>query len=176
MRALVLVTLGLVGCATTKASTYIPTVPDNPEKRVEKRALPPDAATEPLPPGTSKDDFVQAQEAGECLDGAGNPLPGAPKPCPIKPGILSGEGRSARDMVYRIRYTELRKLYDSDRAVWNAHRELYETRLEQAETALKDAKPNWFQEHAFQLGVIGGFVLGSAATVAITFAVNQASK
>lgn len=175
MRVLVLGTLVLVGCATTNAA-YVPTVPLTPEKRVEMRALPPDPATEVLPPGTPPGEWVEPVEAGSCLDKQGKPVSGAPSPCPAKSGIETSEARAARDAMYRIRYPELRKTFEADRAVWAAHRELYETRLEDASKALRAAEPNWFQRNAFQLGTVGGFILGAGMAVAITFAVNQVSN
>lgn len=174
MRTLVLGALVLAGCATTN-SAYVPTVALTPEKRVETRPLPPDPATEALPPGTPPGDWAQAQEVGECFDKNGKALPGAPSPCPAKAGLLLSEAKVARDVMYRIRYPELRKSYEADRAVWAAQRELYETRLNDAQKALHDAEPNWFQRNAGQLGVVGGFVLGAGMAVAIVFAVNQVS-
>lgn len=165
----------LAGCATTN-STYVPTVPLTPEKRVEQRPLPPDPATEALPAGTPAGDWLDALEAGSCLDSTGKPVARAPQPCPAKSGILLSESRAARDGLFRIRYGELRKTFEADRAVWAAHRELYEGRLEDAAKALKAAEPNWFQRNAFQFGIVGGFILGAGMAVAITFAVNQVSN
>lgn len=174
MRELVLGMLVLaVGCATPSA--YVPTVAVSTEKRVETRPLPPDPAVEPLPSGTPPGDWVEPFEAGECLSTQGTPAVGATKPCPARSGIAESEARAARNLLFRIRYPELRKVYEADRAVWAAHRELYETRLQDASKALHDAEPNWFQQHALQLGVVGGFVLGAAMTVALTFAINQVS-
>lgn len=157
MRTLVLGSLVLVGCASSKAA-YVPLV--SPDRQVETRALPPDAPTEPLPNGTPAGDWVVPVEVGETVK---------------KAGIEVSEARAARDTIYRIRYVELRKLYESDRLIWTAHRALYEKQLENTEAALKAAQPNWFQQHALQLGIIGGFVLGAATTVLLTYAVNQVS-
>lgn len=169
---LVLVPFVLAGCATT-STAYVPTVAITPEKRVEMRPLPPDPAKEALPPGTPQTDWVEPLEAAGCLDKAGKAVSGASSPCPARSGLLSSEARASRDALFRLRYPELRQTFEADRAVWAAQRDLYETRLEQADTALKKAEPGWFQEHALQLGVIGGFVLGAGMTVAITFAVHQ---
>lgn len=172
MRALALV-MSLVlanGCA---AVPVVPTV--RAEKRVEDRPLPPDPAVEALPEDTPKGDWVDSLEAASCLDKQGKPVPGATVPCPARNGIASSEARAARDALFRIRYLELRRDYAADRELWKAHRELYETRLEQAEDKLQKAQPNWFQQNAFALGMVGGFILGGIATVTLTYAVNQAS-
>jgi hypothetical protein len=51
--------------------------------------------------------------------------------------------------------------------VWAAHRELYEKRLQLADQAIQKLQPTWWERHKLQLGVVGGFVLGSALTIAI---------
>lgn len=171
--ALVLVLVVASGCATT------PMVPQPliaAEKAVEAKPLPPDPALEALPAGTPVGDWVEALEAASCLDKAGKALPGAPSPCPARSGIASSEARAARDALYRIRYPELRRMYEADRQLWGAHRELYEERVRTGAEELKKAQPNWWQQHGPALGVVGGFVVGAAMTVAITYAVNQATK
>ena len=72
----------VTGCATVPHAA--PTVAINVEKRVEMRPLPTDPATEALPPGTPKDDWVLPTEAGSCLDKAGKPVAGATGPCPAQ--------------------------------------------------------------------------------------------
>jgi hypothetical protein len=158
MRAFISLSLVfLIGCATPSA--YVPTVAI--EKRVEDRALPPDPATEPLPPGTPPGEWVIPAEKGEELS---------------RSGILVSEARAARDATFRIRYPELRRNYESDRMLWQAHRELYEARLKAADEALKKAEPGWWQQHGPAVGMLGGFLVGCVLTVTLSYAVNQPSK
>jgi len=161
----------VTGCATVPHAA--PTVAINVEKRVEMRPLPTDPATEALPPGTPKDDWVLPTEAGSCLDKAGKPVAGATGPCPAQSGVSLSESRAARAQLYQIRYPELRRLYEADRMVWTAHRELYEERLQQADQKIRDMQPNWLERHSLQLGIVGGFILGAALTVSLTYAVHQ---
>jgi hypothetical protein len=168
--ALVLVTVVAAGCATA------PVVPQpliSAKQVVEAKPLPPDPALEPLPNGTPAGEWVEALEAASCLDKAGKALPGAPSPCPARSGIASSEARAARDALFRIRYPELRRMYEADRELWGAHRALYEERIATAEEELKKAQPNWWQQHGPALGMVGGFVVGAAMTVAITYALHH---
>lgn len=148
----------LIGCATPAA--YVPTVAVSPTKRVEMQPLPPDPSTEALPAGTPAGEWLEPLEKGQPAS---------------KSGLLTSEARATRDGLFRIRYPELRRNYEADRMVWQAHRELYEERLKAADEALKKAEPGWFQQHAFQLGVVGGFLIGAATTVALTFALHSAT-
>lgn len=157
--------LGVVGCAGPRP--YVPTVPESATKRVEKAPLPPDPAEEELPAEVSKGDWVEPLEEADCLNSDGTPRKGAPRPCPSRSGIAVSEERAFRDAKYRIRYRELRRNYEADREVWGAHRELYEERLKLADQAIQDLQPSWWDRHKFQLGVIGGIVLGVASSVAI---------
>jgi hypothetical protein len=173
MRQLVLVLVVATGCAT------VPVVPEpliNTRHVVETKPLPPDPALEALPDGTPAGDWVEPLEAASCLDKAGKALPDAPSPCPSRSGIASSEARAVRDAMYRNRYSELRRLYEADRQLWGAHRELYEERVRTGAEELKKAQPNWWQQHGPALGVVGGFVVGAASTIAITFAIHQAAN
>ncbi len=170
MTRCVILMLLVTGCATVPVA---PTVLLNPAKYVEARDLPPDPALEALPPETPKGEWVEALEAGACADSSGKALSGAPKPCPARSGLLVSEERLARDLLFRTRYTELRRVFEADRIIWSAHRELYEARIRQTEEALNKAQPNWFQQNALQIGVVGGFIIGAAMTIAITYAVEQ---
>lgn len=154
MRALCLLSFVFVGCATPSA--YVPTVAV--EKHVEDRALPPDPATEALPPGTPPGEWVEPAEKGQTL---------------TKSGILVSEARAARDALFRIRYPELRRNYEADRLLWQAHRELYEARLRAADEALKKAEPGWWQQHGPAVGMLGGFLVGAVLTVTLTYAIHQ---
>ena len=144
----------LVACAPRY--TTPPTVPPG-ESRVEDQTLPPDAQTEPLPEGIPDDQRVEPMEEGQ--------------PAPF-PGVLLGEGRSARLSIVDSRYDELRVRYEQDRRVWSAQRELYETRLALADKAIRDLQPSWWQRNALSLGILGGVTLGVLATVAAASATN----
>lgn len=162
---IVVLVLSLAACAGPRIQ--VPTVPDSVIKRVEARELPPDPAVEPIPDSIPSGDWVVSIEKGECLDASGTPEVGATNPCPAKAGLVISEERAYRSALYRIRYRELRKTYESDRMVWSAHRELYEERLKLAGKALEDMQPNWLDRNKLSLGLMGGVVLGIATSVAI---------
>jgi hypothetical protein len=162
----------LFGCATVKPTP--PTVAPG-QKRVEDTPLPPDPETEKLPDGTPKGEWVKPLEKGSCVKADGTPVPHAPQPCPNVSGISMSEEKAARLTLYKIRYPELRLNYKADRQVWKAHRELYETRLKLADEAIQKLQPGWWTRHKFQVGVVGGLILGAAATIAI-FEIAQEAK
>lgn len=112
--------------------------------------MPSDAQTVPLPEGIPDDQRVEAIEQGVA----------APFP-----GVLMGEGRAARLSLVSTGYDEMRVLYEQDKKVWTAQRELYETRLALADKAIHDLQPSWWTQHAFSLGLVGGLTLGVAAAV-----------
>ena len=155
----------LLACASACAGVapLPPTV--RPEKRVEDAPLPPDPEIEKLP--GPQDEWLEALEAGSCLDAAGKVVPDATKPCPLRSGISMSEAKAARFGLYKIRYVELRKIYTADREVWKAHRELYEVRLQLADKAIQDLQPSWWDRHKGEFGVIGGFVIGTVVTMGI---------
>lgn len=160
--------LVLVGCRTwTPPSMTIP-----PGKWPEAEALPPEPSTEPLVNPATGDAITGEEHAydineDDCIlpDGRVNPV--AKKPCPGLGGVLFTEAKFARWSLYRLRYDQLRVILVSDRQEWAAQRVLYETRLKLADKALFDAQPNWWERHAFDLGIVGGIVVGAAATIAI---------
>lgn len=153
-------------CACAGYRPYVPTVPEG-TKRVETVPLPPDPAAEPLPEGYAKGDWVEPLEAGSCLDKKGETVAEASAPCPLRSGIAISEERAYRDALYRTRYKELRTTCEADRQVMGAHRELYEGRLKLADQAIQDLQPGWWDRHKFQIGTVGGIILGAAATIAI---------
>jgi hypothetical protein len=87
-------------------------------------------------------------------------------------GLLFSERRAARDGLYRTRYVELRKILEADRKEWSAQRMLYETQLGQAEQKISDLQPSWWQEHKGAIAFLSGFVLATAGTIAVVFAVH----
>ena len=153
---------------------YFPTVPKG-TKRVESTPLPPDPAKEPLPEGFAKGDWVEPLEAGGCLDKKGETTAEG-FPCPARSGIAVSEERAYRDALYRTRYKELRTTCEADRQVFGVHRELYEERLKLADQALQDAVPGWWDRHKFQVGTVGGIILGAAATIAILAVTDEVQK
>ena len=61
--------------------------------------------------------------------------------------------------------------YFQDRVVWNAQRELYETRLSMASDKIKEMAPSWYDENALEIGFLGGVVVivvgGTLVAIAI---------
>ncbi len=164
-----LLVLLLAGCATPTALQ--PTV--DMTHRVEDRALPPDPAQEKLDATIPAGDWIEPLEAASCLDKAGKPVTGV-YPCPLRSGLALSEARAFRDGLFRVRYPELRRLYEADQQVWKAHRELYEERLKLADTEIKRLQPNWFERNAFALGMIGGFLVGTGMTLGVMYVVVPA--
>lgn len=162
MRALALVLACTAACAGLKPTP--PTVPES--KRAETKELPPDPETEKLE-GVPDGDWIKPLEAGACVDINGKLVPDYTVPCPVLSGILMSEAKAARFGLYKVRYVELRKGYEADRAVWAAQRELYETRLKLADQEIQELQPGWWDKNKLSVGVIGGFILGTALTVAI---------
>lgn len=122
------------------------------ERRIEERPLPVLPKADPsLMSINPKDDWVEALEVGDKV---------------AKAGIEISEYRAATDLVYRLRYDELRSLYEADRSVFRAHRELYEV---QCARLTKENKKldNWWSRNKLECGVIGGFVIGAGMSIAI---------
>lgn len=168
-KLVVIVVLFSFGCGASQAPQVRPIVAE--DRRPEARALPIDVREEPLPEGTPVtpgEDYVVPVTAGECE--------GATEPCPAEDGIQVSEARANRDALYRIRYRELRDTYDADRMVWSAHRELYEAQVAADREEIARLQPSWWELHDAEIMTAVGLVVGAALTVAITFAVNQASE
>lgn len=186
MRKLVtLLVLFVFGCGAATTPEVRPLVAEN--RRPEARELPPDARTEPLPEGTPTEpgeDFVSVIEEGQCIGVGGIQMPDSdddedrfiPGPCPEQEGILVSEARANRDALYRIRYEELRRTVEADRRVWSAHRELYEAQVAADREEIERLQPSWWETHDLEIGVAAGLILGAAVTIAITYAVNEASE
>lgn len=159
MRKLLAV-LALVGC--TSAPPLPPTIPE--ERRVELEPLPPDPEDEVLPANVPTVEWVEPLEVNACFD----PSTGKAvnKPCPAKNGIAMSEAKAIKLGFYKIRYREMRTNYASDRKVFGAQRELYETRLKLADKAIQDLQPSWLDKHKAELGIFGGFILGVGTVIA----------
>lgn len=169
MRKLAVLLVLLSGCAATQTPEVRPLVAE--ARRPEARELPVDPRDEPLPEGTPVtpgEDYVMPVTAGECA--------GATEPCPAEDGIQVSEARANRDALFRIRYREMRTTYEADRRVWSAHRELYEAQIAADRQEIEDLQPTWWERHDGTILTAVGVIVGAAITVAITFAVNQASE
>lgn len=150
----------VVSC--TSVTPLPPTIPA--EHRVENDPVPPDPETETLDPKMSSADWVEPLDSGSCHDAAGRLLV---KPCPTRSGIAMSESKAARFGLFKIRYRELREVLIADRKVFGAQREVYETRLQLADKAIRDLQPGWIDQHKAELGLIGGFVLGIATVLVV---------
>ena len=182
-KLLVIVALSAIGCGAAQTPEVRPLVGE--DRRPEARELPTDAALEPLPQETPMDlpeNYVMPVERGECIPEDGipvnpeEPAHTIPGPCPIESGIFVSEARANRDAIYRIRYPELRRTVEADRQVWAAQRELYEAQIAADREEIENLQPSWWERHDGTVLTAVGVVVGAAITVAITFAVNQASE
>lgn len=158
----------LSGCATVPVVPL--TIPES--KWVETEALPADPSTEKI---EARDgDWVVPMDEEECIAKDGKPIATAPKPCPGRGGLLVSEEKITRLKLYEIRYKQLRANYAADRNVFSAQRSLYEARLKDAAIALEKAQPNWFQAHAWELGILFGVVVGAGVTIGVVYGVVPA--
>lgn len=166
----VLLMVVCAGCATLQ--TVPPTVPE--WKHAEDEPLPPDpgAADVNSPDG----EWVLPMDEQECITKDGKLTADAPKPCPGKGGILMSEAKALRFKLYQLGYQQLRVNYVADRRVWTAQRLLYEARLKDAGEALQKAQLTWFERHAFQLGILGGALIGAAMSIGIVYGVAPALR
>lgn len=163
----------LAGCASAAQPRFLVNV----DRQPETRALPPDPSTEPLPTGMQANaDFVEPSEPGACVDAQGRVVADAPRPCPNRAGILVGETRAARDGLYRLRYRELRVIYEADRQVWSAQRAMYEGQIQRADEHIQSLRPNWWQQNALGLGLAGGFLLGTVTVIGVLAVTNQIQR
>ena len=155
------------------------------DRRPEAREMAQDARDEPLPEGTPMnlpESYVMPVEAGECIPEDGRRIPPSdeeqvlPGPCPEESGLFVSEARANRDAIYRIRYREMRDTCRADRQVWSAHRELYEAQVAADRGEIARLQPTFWELHDGEILATVGVIVGAALTVAITFAVNQASE
>jgi len=145
----------------TACRPLLPTAPTVPpgERRVEDTPLPPDPKDLPvvLPEGGDSTEWTESIEVGQHVDRA---------------GILISEGYAGRVALFKIGYKELRTYYEADRSVWRAHRDLYETRLRLGDVAIQELQPSWWDNNKFSLGVMGGFVVGTAVVLGVLALTN----
>jgi hypothetical protein len=141
------VAVHMVACGGTQRGLVVePTVPNTLAGRPETAPLPTDPAQEEVP-----------------LIYRGSPESVVPleahAPAPYA-GLLSTESRAWRDAQFRIRYRELRGIFEADRALTGVQRELYEFRLNAANERIRSLQPSWLSQHGLELGIGLGLVLG----------------
>jgi len=130
-------------------------------RRPELREMPQSPRDEALPegiptnPGEAAVDPIEAGEASP------------------RSGILISEARAARDALFRVRYTELRRTYEADRQVWTAHRSLYEEQIRRDREALEEAQPDWWERHDGTVVGVVAFLAGAALTVGLAAAIDK---
>jgi hypothetical protein len=110
--------------------------------------------------------MVPASEKARIIEG----------PCPTWGGIAVSEARAARNAMYRIRYKELRRTFEADRRVWSAHREVYEAQVARDRQEIERLQPTWWDRHGVAVGVAGGFIIGAATAILITYAVEKVTE
>jgi hypothetical protein len=115
-------------------------------------------------------------DAEQCVQNDGKVAAEAGKPCPGRGGILVSEEKVTRLKLYELGYKRLRANYEADRAVFSAQRALYEGRLKDAGEAAQRNRPDWFQSHATELGILFGLVVGVGATVGVVYGVTPAFR
>jgi len=160
---LLLIVLCCAGCVH-KLDVRPPIVDSS--KWVEEELLPPHPKSLPLPDGLLAADerIVLPIESGTCdPGGSGHDDP----ECQDLNGILISEARAHRDAMYRIQYEELRARYEQDRAVWGAHRNLYERQIALDLEHLERASPSWWEQHDGQVLGLIGFGIGAAVTLGL---------
>jgi hypothetical protein len=177
MRLLVALVLALasLGCGATTADEARPLIAA--DRRPEERPLPPDPREEDIPEGYDtklSEEHIEALEAGSCI--APDGVARSKGPCPSWSGIAVSEARAARDGMIRSRYKELRSVYQSDRRVWSAQREMYEAQVRRDREEIERLHPSWWEEHDGTILTAVGLVVGAAITIAITFAVEEATE
>ena len=153
MRRLLLPLL-LCACATVPTPAPEAFIPE--ARRPEQRALPPSPREEKLPAGVAGEEWVLPAEQGATVP---------------KAGLLASEARVARDILFRTRYDELRKVFDADRMVWKTHRDYYEERLHLAQDEIARLQPTWWDEHKGSLYLVGGVLVGFGLTLGVVEAV-----
>lgn len=146
----------LLGCSRP-APNIPPTVPIGEQHRPEMRELPPDpGATPPTP----SEDWALPIEAATCTTPEQYVFD-------VPAGIELSEEKVERCLLYRTRYNEMRTIYESDRMVWGAQRELYEERLRLAGEEIYNLQPDWWDENKFAIGAAIGVVLGIGVSLGV---------
>ena len=161
MRLFALIALLSFGCATAQMPPLKTPIIES-VRRPEEQPLPSSPREEKLA-GAYADapEWVEPAEKGETL---------------AKAGMLVSEGRMARDILFRTRYDELRKIAEADRKVWALQREYYEERLVLADQTIRSLQPTWWDEHQGPIYFTGGLILGFGVTVGLVEAVSAIAR
>lgn len=91
-------------------------------------------------------------------------------------GVCLAESLAVEYREFRIGYGYLQDLYLSDRTVWTAHREAYETKIRMLDDEIESLEQSWWEKHDGPIMGAAGFVLGTVATIAVAFAVEGSTK
>lgn len=95
-------------------------------------------------------------------------------------GLLVDEKRIFRVSEIAVAYTELRRMYEADRASWERQEGVYERYLtvgeEQADFWKQKAERDWLERNGGTLGLVVGFVGGAVITTVIVFGVKEAKE
>jgi hypothetical protein len=142
-------TIMVVGCVTPQ-KPVVQFIPDT--RRPELEPLPPNPRDEAL-----EGAFVGEEWVEPLLKGHEAP----------KSGLLVSASRAARDILFRTRYDELRKLVEADRTVWSAQRAWYEERLRLSAEEIQRLQPTWWDQNKDVILFCAGVVLGVGATVGV---------
>lgn len=151
---LLLATVLATACATVPPPA--PSVFIEAPRRPEGRELPPNPREEELAGKFSEKEWVEPAEKGQTL---------------AKAGLLVSESRMARDILFRTRYDELRRIYEADRMVWKTHRDYYEERLNLAHDEIRRLQPTWWDRNKDSVMLVGGVVVGFGLTLGVVQAV-----
>lgn len=158
MRSLLCVLVAFAfGCAST------------PVKRESTMKIPERTAMQPLP--AVPDEVPEGTHATEPLsEGDAAPFD----------GLLVDEKRIFRVSEIAVAYTELRRMYEADRASWERQEGVYERYLtvgeEQADFWKQKAERDWLERNGGTLGLVVGFVGGAVITTVIVFGVKEAKE
>lgn len=143
-----------VGCTAARPAVQFSGIPAGP-RRVEDRAMPARPDSEPLP-----DDVNYAEPLLE-----GDKAP--------RDGILLSPEKVARFVAIDNGYNQIFGLYESDRVTWQQQRVYYEETIDQANKEIVRLSPTWWDENKFEVGLVGGFIVGVGVTLGIVYGVDQ---
>lgn len=144
----------LCACATAPKVEPLPFIPE--ARRPEVRELPANPREEKLEGSFNGSEWVEPAEKGQTL---------------AKAGMLVSETRMARDILFRTRYDELRRVYEADRMVWKTHRDYYEERLHLAHEEILSLQPTWWDRNKDSVMLVGGVLVGFGLTLGVVEAV-----
>lgn len=122
-------------------------------------AMPSRPDSEPILPG---EDWVVPVSVGEMIE---------------QPGICMSDAKAMRCAHFVVAYNELRSLYQTDIRTWNREREVYLRYLTDAEAEnaywRERSRRSWWEQHAAQVGLAAGIVVGAGLAVGLVYGLNQ---